>query len=106
MALKVFSVPVFLVVFRETLETAIIVSVLLAFLKQTLDGPNRDSKAYKALCKQVIARRPVFPPINKLTRNFFSGLAGRWNWIHDLPRRCWCHHWRLLHCWPRCLGSP
>ncbi|KAI0853962.1 iron permease FTR1 [Daldinia vernicosa] len=49
----VFAVPVFLVVFRETLETVIIVSVLLAFLKQTLDGPNRDVKVYKTLVKQV-----------------------------------------------------
>lgn len=53
MAKDVFSVPVFLVVFRETLETVIIVSVLLAFLKQTLDGPNRDVKTYKALRRQV-----------------------------------------------------
>lgn len=53
MAKDVFSVPVFLVVFRETLETVIIVSVLLAFLKQTLDGPNRDVAVYKALVKQV-----------------------------------------------------
>ncbi|KAI1136756.1 iron permease FTR1 [Hypoxylon sp. FL0543] len=50
---NVFAVPVFLVVFRETLETVIIVSVLLAFLKQTLDGPNRDVNVYKALVKQV-----------------------------------------------------
>lgn len=50
---KVFAVPVFLVVFRETLETVIIVSVLLAFLKQTLDGPNRNPKVYKTLVKQV-----------------------------------------------------
>ncbi|KAK7739103.1 high-affinity iron permease [Diatrype stigma] len=50
---KVFAVPVFLVVFRETIETVIIVSVLLAFLKQTLDGPNRDVKVYKTLVKQV-----------------------------------------------------
>ncbi|KAI1376014.1 iron permease FTR1 [Hypoxylon crocopeplum] len=49
----VFAVPVFLVVFRETLETVIIVSVLLAFLKQTLDGPNRDVRVYKTLVKQV-----------------------------------------------------
>ncbi|KAI1093352.1 iron permease FTR1 [Rostrohypoxylon terebratum] len=50
---NVFAVPVFLVVFRESLETVIIVSVLLAFLKQTLDGPNRDRTVYKALVKQV-----------------------------------------------------
>ncbi|KAI8634434.1 iron permease FTR1 family protein [Xylariaceae sp. FL1651] len=53
MAANVFSVPVFLVVFREALETVIIVSVLLAFLKQTLDGPNRDVAVYKALVRQV-----------------------------------------------------
>ncbi|KAI0513109.1 iron permease FTR1/Fip1/EfeU [Xylaria bambusicola] len=53
MAKDVFAVPVFLVVFRETLETVIIVSVLLAFLKQTLDGPNRDVAVYKALVRQV-----------------------------------------------------
>ncbi|KAI1339922.1 iron permease-like protein [Xylariaceae sp. FL0016] len=53
MTADVFSVPVFLVVFRETLETVIIVSVLLAFLKQTLDGPNRDVKVYKTLVRQV-----------------------------------------------------
>ncbi|KAI1813360.1 iron permease FTR1 family protein [Poronia punctata] len=50
---NVFSVPVFLVVFRETLETAIIVSVLLAFLKQTLDGPNQNVAVYKTLVRQV-----------------------------------------------------
>lgn len=35
-----FSVPVFFIIFRETLETSIIVSVLLAFLKQTLPSPS------------------------------------------------------------------
>ncbi|TVY38678.1 Plasma membrane iron permease [Lachnellula occidentalis] len=53
MTVNVFAVPVFFVVFRETLETAVIVSVLLAFLKQTLDGPNRDRAVYKKLVKQV-----------------------------------------------------
>lgn len=53
MAVDVFSVPIFLVVFREALETVIIISVLLAFLKQTLDGPNRDVKVYKKLVRQV-----------------------------------------------------
>lgn len=64
MAKDVFSVPIFLVVFRETLETVIIVSVLLAFLKQTLDGPERDVRTYKALRRQVRLThfRPVFKP--------------------------------------------
>ncbi|KEZ46533.1 Plasma membrane iron permease [Scedosporium apiospermum] len=53
MAGSLFSVPIFLVVFRETLETAIIVSVLLAFLKQTLDRPGQDGKIYNAFRRQV-----------------------------------------------------
>ena len=64
MAVDVFSVPVFLVVFRETLETVIIVSVLLAFLKQTLGGPETDLKTYKTLRRQVslLPTRATFPP--------------------------------------------
>ena len=53
MAVDVFAVPVFLVVLRETLEAVIIVSILLAFLKQTLDGPNGDLKVYKYMRRQV-----------------------------------------------------
>ncbi|OCK75596.1 iron permease FTR1 [Lepidopterella palustris CBS 459.81] len=49
---QVFAVPVFFICFRECLETSIIVSVLLAFLKQTL-GPERDAAVYKKLVKQV-----------------------------------------------------
>jgi high-affinity iron transporter len=67
MTVQVFAVPVFFVVFRETLETAVIVSVLLAFLKQTLDGPNRDRAVYKKLVRQVsppsiaVGRRLTLP---------------------------------------------
>lgn len=53
MTVNAFAVPVFFVVFRETLETAVIVSVLLAFLKQTLDKQQADRAAYKNLVKQV-----------------------------------------------------
>ncbi len=53
MTVNVFAVPVFFVVFREMLETVVIVSVLLAFLKQTLGGPNQDVRTYKKLVKQV-----------------------------------------------------
>ncbi|KAK4453703.1 putative iron transferase [Podospora aff. communis PSN243] len=53
MSNEIFSVPVFLVVFRESVEAVIIVSILLAFLKQTLDGPHGDKKAYKKLVRQV-----------------------------------------------------
>ena len=70
MAKDVFSGPVFLIVFRETLETVIIVSVLLAFLKQTLDGPNRDVKVYKKLRRQV----RFSPQFTKLI-NFYTCLC-------------------------------
>ena len=43
---------VFFICFRECLETVIIVSVLLAFLKQMI-GPERDLVVYKKLVKQV-----------------------------------------------------
>jgi hypothetical protein len=66
MTVQVFAVPVFLVVFRETLETVIIVSVLLAFLKQTLDGPERDAKVYKKLIRQVREPFPSMLPADHL----------------------------------------
>ncbi|KAF2265176.1 iron permease FTR1 [Lojkania enalia] len=48
----VFAVPVFFICFRECLETSIIVSVLLAFLKQTL-GPEHDAMTRKKLIRQI-----------------------------------------------------
>ncbi|KAF3481106.1 plasma membrane iron permease [Arthroderma uncinatum] len=45
---NVFYVPVF----RETLETSIVVSILLAFLKNQL-GPQEDAQVYRKLRKQV-----------------------------------------------------
>ncbi|KAF2230046.1 plasma membrane iron permease [Viridothelium virens] len=49
---NVFAVPVFFICFRECLETSIVVSVLLAFLKQTI-GPDQDAQTYKRLVRQV-----------------------------------------------------
>lgn len=49
----VFSVPIFLVVLRETIEAGIIVSILLAFLKQMRQNGTLDAKSYKSLIKQV-----------------------------------------------------
>lgn len=45
---------VFFICFRECLECSIIVSVLLAFLKQTL-GPEHDAAVRKRLVRQVWA---------------------------------------------------
>ncbi|CAK7235990.1 high-affinity iron permease [Sporothrix bragantina] len=53
MALNVFSVAVFLVVFRESIEAGIVVTVMLAFLKKSLGGSPDTAAAYKALVKQV-----------------------------------------------------
>lgn len=55
----VFSVPIFLVTFREALETVIIVSVLLAFLKQTLDGDGDGDDSIKASDRRLLHKRLV-----------------------------------------------
>jgi high-affinity iron transporter len=52
---NVFAVPIFFIVFRETIETGIVVSVLLSFLRQQL-GPEHDVAVYKKLRKQVRTR--------------------------------------------------
>ncbi|KAF4445488.1 high-affinity iron transporter [Fusarium austroafricanum] len=52
MTVNVFAVPVFFICFRECLETSIIVSVLLAFLKQSVGGEG-DRETYKRLLRQV-----------------------------------------------------
>ncbi|KAJ2961501.1 hypothetical protein NQZ79_g3314 [Umbelopsis isabellina] len=49
-AQDLFSVPIFFILFRETTEAAIIVSVLLSFLKQVFSD---DRVIYRRLCKQV-----------------------------------------------------
>ncbi|QDS77479.1 hypothetical protein FKW77_000020 [Venturia effusa] len=49
---NVFAAPVFFICFRECLETGIVVSVLLSFLKQTI-GPEHDPSVYKKLYRQV-----------------------------------------------------
>lgn len=65
MTVALFSVPIFVVVFRETLETAIIVSVLLAFLKQTLSESEPEQKLYRALRQQVMPLHNLALPTNR-----------------------------------------
>lgn len=62
MTASVFSVPVFFVVFRESLETVVIVSVLLAFIKQSLGNSDKDATLRKKLFRQV--RHLIIPPLN------------------------------------------
>ncbi|KAF7520063.1 hypothetical protein G7054_g12890 [Neopestalotiopsis clavispora] len=52
MGVDVFAIPVFFICFRESLESSIIVSVLLSFLKQSLAAEG-DQSTYKRLVKQV-----------------------------------------------------
>ncbi|KAK6193286.1 hypothetical protein LQW54_012613 [Pestalotiopsis sp. IQ-011] len=52
MGADVFAIPVFFICFRESLESSIIVSVLLSFLKQSLAAEG-DQATYKRLVKQV-----------------------------------------------------
>lgn len=50
---NVFNVQIFFIVFREALEAIVVVSVLLAFLKQGIGHATDDPKTYKRLVKQV-----------------------------------------------------
>lgn len=50
---NVFAVPVFFICFRESLETAIVVAILLALLKQTFVNKADGAVAYKKLRKEV-----------------------------------------------------
>ncbi|ODV92326.1 hypothetical protein CANCADRAFT_30511 [Tortispora caseinolytica NRRL Y-17796] len=50
---NVFAPAVFFIVFRETLEASIIISVLLSFLKQSIASTNDNPQLYKALVRQV-----------------------------------------------------
>lgn len=52
MTKNVFSVEIFFIIFRETLEASIIISVLLSFLKQGV-GSQDDRTLYKRLVWQV-----------------------------------------------------
>lgn len=50
---NVFNVQIFFIVFREALEAIVVVSVLLAFLKQGLGQATEDPVVYKRLVRQV-----------------------------------------------------
>lgn len=49
----IFNIQIFFVLFRETLESVVIISILLAFLKQGLAGTSNDPFVYKKLARQV-----------------------------------------------------
>lgn len=49
---KYFSVQVFFIILRETLELAIIISVLLAFVDQTVKKPQKGPGDYRSLSQE------------------------------------------------------
>lgn len=49
----VFNIQIFFVLFRETLEGVVIISILLAFSKQGLASPSNNPVVYKKLVRQV-----------------------------------------------------
>lgn len=77
---QVFAIPIFFIVFREALESIIIISVLLSFLRQQL-GPERDPVVYKKLRKQVISHRSI--PLEILTNSRY-GSAQVLGWLSAL----------------------
>jgi high-affinity iron transporter len=103
MAVGVFSVPVFLVVFRETLEAVIVISILLAFLKQTLGGPDGNKKVYNSLVRQVyIHQQSTFSP-KLLTNIFVVGLDRCNSGFSALFGHRQCCYWYLLPRWQEYL---
>lgn len=107
MTVQVFSVPVFFVVFRETLETVIIVSVLLAFLKQTLDGPNADKRVYRKLVRQVgfLLSKYPFQPLQTPRLKSSTGLVRHCPGPFHLPCHRRCSDRRLLPPRPGQVGQ-
>lgn len=65
---------VFFILFRETLETSIIVSVLLSWLKRTL-GDGQDHATYKTLKRQVGLRIGTMAIVHADRLIFRSGLV-------------------------------
>ncbi|KAK5007787.1 hypothetical protein LTR28_004829 [Elasticomyces elasticus] len=86
---NVFAVPVFFICFRECLETSIIVSVLLSFLKQTL-GPERDRATYVwwgvgsgvAIC--CIVGGGMIGAFYGFGQNHFAGTEDIWEGVFGL----------------------
>lgn len=103
MAVEVFSVAVFLVVLRETLEAAIVVAVLLAFLKQTLDGSETTATAYKSMVRQVCSCSPMF---SRLSQNSIKplGLGKGYPRLLTMSCRRRCGNWHFLPLWQEPLG--
>ncbi|TKW49541.1 Plasma membrane iron permease [Colletotrichum tanaceti] len=90
-----FSLPIFFITFRESLETAIIVSVLLAFIKRTLatkDDPALQHKMERqvwlgtaaGLVTCVIIAMAIISGIHSLGADRFAAAESIWEGIFSL----------------------
>ncbi|GJC82983.1 high affinity iron permease ftrA [Colletotrichum liriopes] len=90
-----FSLPIFFITFRESLETAIIVSVLLAFIKRTLatkDDPVLQQKMEKqvwlgtatGLVTCVLIAMAIISGIHSLGAEQFAAAESIWEGIFSL----------------------
>lgn len=75
---SIFALPVFFIVFRETVETSLVVSILLAFLKQQI-GPEQDPRTYKKLRNQVATYH--------LYRQHAADVLARCGWVQAVASR-------------------
>lgn len=92
---------VFFICFRETLETTIIVSVLLAFLKQTL-GHDSDPITYKRLRRQVSRCHSCYPgSIALASADLDSGMARNHPGSGPLHHHRFWPDWSFLRPWQR-----
>lgn len=53
MAVSVFYLDIFIISFRESMEAAVIIGILLSFVKQAFGGPYTNKKTYRRLIWQV-----------------------------------------------------
>lgn len=100
MGVDVFSVPVFLVVLRETIEAGIIVSILFAFLKQMRQNNTLDAVSYNRLVKQAST---LISTVTKVLLTYISGLGWLPPWLSPVLGDWRCYYRHLLSLQPKCL---
>lgn len=96
---------VFFICLRECIETSIIVSTLLAFLKQTLPT-HRDASVRDKLVSQVstmfqkpCTQKKKFFLFFKSANTISLDLVGSWAWLVDRGNHRRRYDWRLLWSW-------
>ncbi|RKO98660.1 hypothetical protein CXG81DRAFT_7933, partial [Caulochytrium protostelioides] len=70
-----FSLPIFFIIFRETFEASLIVSILLAFLRRTFGSPGAGAPVYQRAVLKKYTWHIVFGTIAGLAVSMALGLA-------------------------------